>query len=95
MQAVEPYGDGCLVRVKVRPQQGSFRVVSVDDSFIKINLRSAPEKNQANVELEKELSRIFKSPASIVSGRKSKMKMVYLKGIAPQQAAEKFLQLVS
>lgn len=93
--AVEPYSDGCLIRVKVRPQQGRFRVVSVEDSFVKINLKSAPENNRANEELVKELSRIFSTTASLVSGKKSKLKTVYLKGVSPEQAASRFLQLVS
>lgn len=95
MQAVEPYSDGCLVRVKVRPQQGKFRVVSVEDAFIKVNLKSAPENNKANEELLRELSHIFNTSATLVSGRKSKLKTVYLRGVTPQLAADRFLQLVS
>ena len=64
-----------IVKAKIRTNQRSFSVVKGDVWLI--SLKSLPEKNMANQELVKELSKIYKK-VRIVSGLRSKNKVLEL-----------------
>jgi uncharacterized protein (TIGR00251 family) len=49
------------------------------DFLRRINLKSAPIKGQANLELERELKKFFQAPVSLVKGLKGKRKQVLIK----------------
>jgi uncharacterized protein (TIGR00251 family) len=79
-----------LLQVNVVPKSGRFSV-SVKDGRVKVNLRSAPEGNKANLELIKELSKSTGAPVRIVSGLKSHHKAIEI-GMDPTEW-EKYLLL--
>lgn len=69
--------DGVLLTIKVRPNSSKFRIYQKDG--LRVDLTSSTYKNKANKELVKELKKIFKSKVSLVSGHKSREKILLVK----------------
>jgi uncharacterized protein (TIGR00251 family) len=71
---------GVTINLKVIPAQPRFEVLGWDEglSALKIKTRSPPAKGKANQEIEKELSKFFRSRVTLVSGLKSKKKKAFL-----------------
>lgn len=51
-------------------------VVSLNNGIYKINIKAKPEKGKANKEIEKFLSKYFKRKVRIISGFKSRKKLL-------------------
>ena len=66
-----------IVEVSVSPKSGKFRLHE-KNGIIKVDLKSAPEENKANLELIKEFEKLFGKPVRIQSGGKSKKKKIEL-----------------
>ncbi len=66
-----------ILEVSVVPKSGKFKILE-KNGIIKVNLRSAPEDNKANLELVKEFEKLFGKPVRILSGVKSKKKKIEL-----------------
>lgn len=65
------------VKVIVKAKSGKSRVEFDDAGNVYlVSVKAAPEKGAANLEVVKLLSRHFKMPARIISGFKSKKKLV-------------------
>lgn len=70
--------------LKVRPSASRQDIKILDDGRIKVFLKSPPEKNKANRELIKFLSKILsvrRSDIKIDSGEKSRKKKLIIKSI--------------
>ena len=63
------------VEITVSPSSRKF-LVYIKNGVVRANLRSPPEDNKANLELIKELKRATGADVQIVSGLKSKRKVV-------------------
>jgi uncharacterized protein (TIGR00251 family) len=68
--------DGMKIALRVVPGSGAFRIVRAEDGTLKVFLKSRAEDNKANIELIKEMSRLLGSRVSIVSGAKSRKKVI-------------------
>jgi len=67
----------------------------MDDGTVKIKLRNAPIEDNANHELIKYLSMVFKVPQmniKIIYGRSQRKKVIVIAGINPEQVREKILE---
>jgi len=62
-----------IVEVSVVPKSVRFSI-SVKDGRLKISLKSPPEKDKANMELTRELSKALGCGVRILSGHKSRRK---------------------
>jgi len=62
-----------IAEVSVIPNSKRFSI-SVKGDKVKISLRSPAEKNKANLELVRELSKLLKADVRILSGLKSRRK---------------------
>jgi uncharacterized protein (TIGR00251 family) len=72
--------DGVVLDLLVRPKKGFFAAAyHRETETLQINLKSAPIKGQANLELERELKKFFQAPVSLVKGLKGKRKQVLIK----------------
>ena len=73
---------GVIVNLKVIPAQARFEVQGWDEGLnvLKIKTKAPPEKGKANQEIEKELSKFFRSPVTLVSGFKNKKKKAFFEG---------------
>ncbi len=58
------------------PVAGSFRLSRTKDGRLKVYLKSRPEGNKANIELLKGLSKLLKCDVSLVSGARSRRKIL-------------------
>ena len=67
-----------VIEVKVKPNSHEFSVEKKDSYYITY-ITSKPENNQANLELVKELGKLFGKEVKIIKGLKSKKKMILLK----------------
>ena len=65
--------------IKVIPKSSKTEIIKQSKNFLKIKLKSAPEKGKANTELIKFLTKHFKTPKSninIIKGETSRNKIV-------------------
>ena len=64
-----------LVEVSVTPNSKKFSI-SVKDGLVKIYLRNSAERNKANLELVKELSKRIGASVKLISGERSRKKIL-------------------
>jgi uncharacterized protein (TIGR00251 family) len=87
---VQETPEGLLVSVKVRPNSQNFRLYKKDDKLF-LEVASPARENRANQEIVRELSGLLRCGVSILSGLKSKRKLLLLRGIS-RQDLELFLE---
>ena len=75
-------GQKIELHIKVNPKSGKHQIASImSDGTIKIQLKSTPENNKANIELIELLSEYFNihhSKISIISGETSRQKTIHI-----------------
>ena len=64
------------LNIKVQPNSGRQDIVKLSNNNYKIFLKKSPEDNKANIELEKLLTKHFKSTVKIIKGFTSKNKII-------------------
>lgn len=67
------------LNINVIPRSSETKIVEQNDNFLKIKIKSAPEKGKANDELIKFLAKHFKiskSKVNIIKGKTSRNKIV-------------------
>lgn len=64
------------IKLKAKTNQKETKIISQTDSEITLSVKSPPEKNKANLEIIKFLSKQFGFKIKIVSGLKSKNKII-------------------
>jgi len=85
MGGIRQIHDGVVLAAHVRAGSGRFSI-SPEQSFLEIRTRSPAEGNRANMEIVKELSRLFGREVRIIRGMKSKRKEILIAGISMQDA---------
>ena len=68
----------------VKPNSKKFKIKVENDELI-VFCRETPEKGRVNKELIKELSRLFKKKAEILSGFTSKQKRILIKDASAEE----------
>ena len=63
-----------IVQAKIKTNSKEFKIIKKKDHWI-IHIRSKPEKNKANLEIIKELSKKY-GKCRILKGKKSKNKIL-------------------
>ena len=76
---------GTVLDVYVKPNSKEFKIRVENDELI-VFFRETPEKGRVNKELIKELSRLFKKKAEILSGFTSKQKRILIKDASAEEA---------
>jgi len=66
-----------IINLKVKPNSPKFRVYYKE--CLRVDLTSSPDKNKANRELVSGLRRFFSSEVRLISGHKSRSKIVLVK----------------
>ncbi|MCK4997260.1 DUF167 domain-containing protein [Candidatus Pacearchaeota archaeon] len=67
------------LNIKVQPNSGRQEIIKISDSSYKVFLKKSPENNKANIELEKLLTKHFKSKMKVIKGFTSKNKVIEVK----------------
>ncbi len=73
--------------MRVKPNQPEFKI-KCSSSRIDVELQNKADKNQANIELIKMFTKILKKPVKLVSGRKSKNKVIKIECMTEEQVFE-------
>jgi uncharacterized protein (TIGR00251 family) len=78
---------GTVLDVYVKPNSKKFKIEIENDELI-VFCRETPEKDRVNKELIKELSRLFKKRAEILSGFTSKQKRILIRDTNAEEVNE-------
>jgi uncharacterized protein (TIGR00251 family) len=78
---------GTVLDVHVKPYSKGFRIKIEDDELV-VFCRETPEKGKVNKELMKELSRLFKKRAEVLSGFTSRQKRILIKNATVEEVNE-------
>jgi uncharacterized protein (TIGR00251 family) len=78
--SIEETENGVLLRVYVKPRSAEFKIV-VDGDEIVVFCRQQPFQGKANMELVKELARLFHEKVELVSGAASKQKVFLIRDV--------------
>jgi uncharacterized protein (TIGR00251 family) len=81
MPAIEDGRKGCFVRVKVQAGRGSFRITRLEPERVRVTLRSAADKNRANEELVKEMSRLLGADVEIRQGATTPARVLFVRSM--------------
>ena len=76
-----------IIKIKVKSHQ-NVQNIKINGSEIIVSLTSLPKEGKANEELVKYLHKLTKQPVSIVSGLKSKNKLVSIAGLETSKFIE-------
>jgi len=74
-----------LLPVKIQPNSSKNEIAGFEGEVLKIRIKAAPEKDKANLELIRFLSKKFnisRSDITIIKGRTSRKKMLQLENIS-------------
>jgi len=84
---VEERKDEIIFRIRVRPSASCNKIKGLREEALKIDINALPIKGKANKECIKFLAEILRVPRpniEIVSGLKSKNKLIKIKGISKE-----------
>ena len=81
-----PVPNGTRLSVVVKPRSKAFSILISDQ--IVINCRSPAKKGRANREVLGELSRVFNRRVRIISGHKSRSKMILVESMKSEKVRE-------
>ena len=84
--------DGVILEVHVKPKSRQFSIEFKDDEIV-IRCTETPVKGKANKEIEKELSKLFKTKARIISGHTSSCKRILIYGLSFENVKQAILNL--
>ena len=91
MDCIRVTGDFSFLNVKVIPGASKSGIVEVKDGTLKMRIAAVPEDGKANEELRSFLAKALKLPKrdiAIVSGEKSRLKILRLPSSARERLAE-------
>jgi uncharacterized protein (TIGR00251 family) len=71
--------DGLIIEVRVKPNSKRFALTRKDDQLI-LEVTSPAKEGKANMEIIKGLKRLFGKDAEIVSGLRSRDKVILVRG---------------
>ena len=84
--------DGVILEAYVKPKSRQFSIEFKDNEIV-IRWTEPPVKGRANKEIEKELSKLFKTKAAIISGRTSPCKRILIYGLSFENVKQTILNL--
>ena len=80
MERIREVNNGVILEIKVKTNSPESKLYKKDSQLI-LEIQSPPENNKANMEIMKELGRLFNSQVKILSGFKSKNKVLLIKSL--------------
>lgn len=87
MQAVNQIEEGILVDIEVSPKSSHFSISGYNDwrDEIEVRIKAIPQKGKANQEIIKEFSKLTNCNVEIVSGQKSRHKILKVYKISKKE----------
>ncbi|MFH1376901.1 MAG: DUF167 domain-containing protein [Candidatus Woesearchaeota archaeon] len=65
-----------IIEIITKTNSPQNKIAQISENKFKLEIKAKPENNKANIEIEKFLSKHFKTNAKIISGFKSKKKLI-------------------
>lgn len=93
---LEPHADGTILPVRAHPGARRNEIRDVQDGMLKVSVTQAPEKGKANkavIELLCKKLALKKSQFELLSGETSHQKRFLVRGIKPDELAERLKRL--
>ena len=78
---------GVILEVFVKPNSPRFEVRCERDEIV-VHSTEEPEKGKVNLEIMKQLTKLFHKRVEIVSGFTSRKKRIYIDGLKADEAAK-------
>ncbi|VVB61638.1 putative ACR, YggU family [uncultured archaeon] len=82
-----------LIDEEEQKRDNSMQPLLSDENRIIVCLKNSPENNKANMELIKELKRLFKKEVSLISGGKAKKKKLLIHNITESELRSALSQI--
>jgi len=86
---IEETSEGVLLGLRVKPSSSHFRFSTNPKGELVMELKSPAEKDEANAELIKRLKAIFRHDVSLLRGRRSRNKVVLIRGASAVEVKDK------
>mgnify|MGYP001578486815 CR=1 FL=1 len=64
------------INIKVRTNAPETKITKEENNLVYIDVHAKPENNQANIEIIKFFSRLYKQPVTIIAGLRSNKKVL-------------------
>lgn len=64
------------INLKVRTNAPETKITKKENNLIYLDVHAKPENNQANIEIIKFFSRLYKKPVAIIAGLKTNKKVL-------------------
>lgn len=64
------------INLKVRTNAPETKITKEENNLIYLDVHAKPENNEANIEIIKFFSRLYKKPVTIIAGLRSKRKVL-------------------
>ena len=90
--------DSCVLSLKVIPRSAQNKIVGVENGVLKLKIQALPVEGAANVSLIQFLSDFLgrsRNTIEVVKGKKSRRKVVRLKGIRAAEVLDRLQKLKS
>ncbi len=81
--------NGVLIEIRVKPNSKRFCLTKKGDQLI-LEVMSPPKEGKANLEIAKELKRMFRKDVEIVKGFKGREKVILVKGAELWEIEDRF-----
>jgi len=86
--AIRETADGVLMEVRVKPSSRRFALSRKDGQLV-LEVTSPPQEGKANMEIVKGLRKLLGKDVEIVSGLKSKSKMILVRNAGKEEIEAK------
>ena len=90
MNAITQTKDGILLNIEVSSRSDKFGISGYNEwrEAVEVKIKAHPQKGRANKEIINEFSKITKTPVEIISGHKSRHKILKIYGISETDMLE-------
>jgi len=88
MIEIRTEAEGCRVTIQVTPRSPRTEIVGEKAGALHVRVSSPPEEGQANASLVRVLAKavgVSRSAVQIVSGERSRRKIVFIRGLQGQE----------
>ncbi len=96
MIAIQPHADGATLAVRAQPGARKNALLGEHAEALKIAVTAPPEDGRANDALEELLHialQVKRSQIELLSGRTNRNKVFLIRGISPEELAEKLAHI--
>ncbi len=64
------------IQVIVKPNSSKSEIIGIDDNIVRVNIKAPAKSNRANIEVIKFFSKLSGKRVKIITGKKSKKKLL-------------------